>query len=208
MAEMELDSMFLHDVYERLKTGDATARDDLVRRAAGRLERLAHMMLQKFPQVRRWEESTDVLQPALLKLLRALDHVQPATTREFVGLAAEQLRRVLIDLARYHQGGHGMGAHRGSGAPARVDRSERQVVEPAESREPRHDELDAWCAFHEAVDRLPVMEREVFSLRYYHGWTQIAIADLLHVSERTVRRFWQAACRQLREQLAGELPIE
>ncbi|MGE0759777.1 MAG: RNA polymerase sigma factor [Pirellulaceae bacterium] len=208
MSHEDLDTLFLHDVYRRLLAGEQNAREDLLRRAEGRLNRLAHAMLQRFPQVRRWEETGDVLQAALLKLVRALDHVQPPTTRQFVGLAAEQLRRVLIDLARHYQGAEGLGAHHASAVLASSDRSEGPGLEAAETHEPPREELEAWCAFHEAVERLPVKEREVFSLAYYHGWNQSAIAELLQVSERTVRRFWRAACEQLREQLEGQLPVD
>jgi hypothetical protein len=33
----------------------------------------------------------------MMRLLRAMEDVQPASTRAFFGLAAEQIRRVLLD---------------------------------------------------------------------------------------------------------------
>ena len=68
-------------------------------------------------------------------------------------------------------------------------------------------ELDRWQALHEAVEKLPVEEREVFGLVFYHGWTQIQIAELLNVNERTVRRYWQSVCLRLSELLNGDLPF-
>jgi RNA polymerase sigma factor (sigma-70 family) len=67
-------------------------------------------------------------------------------------------------------------------------------------------DLDSWCRFHEAVEQLPVLEREVVSLLFYHGWTWIQVAELLGVSERTVRRHRGSACLALNQQLGGQLP--
>jgi RNA polymerase sigma-70 factor (ECF subfamily) len=63
------------------------------------------------------------------------------------------------------------------------------------------EELEKWCAFHEAVERLPAEEREVVSLIYYHGWTQAEAAEHLCVSKRSVQRHWSAAMLKLHELL-------
>jgi DNA-directed RNA polymerase specialized sigma24 family protein len=57
---------------------------------------------------------------------------------------------------------------------------------PAEAED--HDELKKWCAFHEAVGRLPVAEREVVGLIYYHGWIQREVAEHLCMSKCSVQR--------------------
>src|SRR5476649_2911770 len=90
----------LQPLLARLSAGDAAARNELFRHASGRLERLARRMLHHYPTVHRWAGTDDVLQNALIRLLRALETVHPATPRDFLGLAAEQIRRELIDLAR------------------------------------------------------------------------------------------------------------
>jgi len=60
-------------------------------------------MLGRFPTVRGWADTGDVLQSAVMRLLRALKEVRPGSVRDFFGLAAEQMRRELLDLARHHQ---------------------------------------------------------------------------------------------------------
>ena len=40
-------------------------------------------------------------------------------------------------------------------------------------------EIERWHEFHEAVNALPVEEREVFNLRFYQGWKEKEIAGLL-----------------------------
>src|SRR5436190_1472473 len=67
-------------------------------------------------------------------------------------------------------------------------------------------DTDQWVRFHEAVDQLPIEEREVVGLVFYHGWTQEKIAELFHVDERTIRRRWSSACQHLREAVGGEMP--
>ena len=59
-------------------------------------------------------------------------------------------------------------------------------------------DFDKWVAFHEEVEKLPVEEREVIGLVFYHGFSQAEIADLFQVSERTVQRRWQSAVARLK----------
>jgi RNA polymerase sigma-70 factor (ECF subfamily) len=186
----------------RARAGDAAARDELLRACWGRLERLARAMLRRFPSVQRWADTGDVLQGALLRLLRALEALDVRSTRDFFGLAAEQMRRELLDLARHFYGPHGLGARHG-GRVGPTD-SAGPGLEPAAPA--AAGELDRWRAFHEAVERLPAAEREVVGLTFYHGWAQAEIADLFQVDVRTVRRRWQSACLRLNEELGGELP--
>jgi RNA polymerase sigma factor (sigma-70 family) len=44
---------------------------------------------------------------------------------------------------------------------------------------------------------LPVEERQVVELIFYHGWTQAEVADLFDVTVRTVQRRWQTALMKL-----------
>src|SRR5688572_11066870 len=102
----------------RLQDDDPEAREEVLRHAGGRLQRLTRKLLNDYPGVRRWEQTDDVLQNAVVRLLRALRDVRPATVREFLGLAALQIRRELLDLARHYYGPQGAGAHHASQAGA------------------------------------------------------------------------------------------
>ncbi|HEY7329052.1 MAG TPA: sigma-70 family RNA polymerase sigma factor [Gemmataceae bacterium] len=198
-----IDTLNLRRLLDRMESGELTARDELLRACWKRLELLARKMLRRFPIVRRWAETDDVLQSALLRLLRALRDVQPANTREFFGLAAVQIRRELLDLAR-HFNGEGF-APLASANPTTecVALGLEQALEVPEENE----DLDLWCRFHESVDQLPAQEREVIGLSFYDGLTQVQIADLLQVDERTVRRRWRSACLLLNQMVGGELPL-
>jgi RNA polymerase sigma factor (sigma-70 family) len=196
MVDSAAKTTVLVRLVERMQGGDREARDELIRAFQGRLEHLAGTMLRKYPSVGRWVEVGDVLQGSLMRLLRALESVRPESTRAFFGLAAEQMRRELLDLARHFYGPQGQGAHHDS-VGARPDAS-RQRIEPAG---PADDDLDRWCRFHEEVARLPAQEREVVGLVYYHGWTQAQVAALFQVHVRTVRRWWEAALVKLHREL-------
>jgi RNA polymerase sigma-70 factor (ECF subfamily) len=68
--------------------------------------------------------------------------------------------------------------------------------------------LAAWAEFHQQIGSLPDEEREVFDLLWYQGLSQTEAAGVLHVSERTIKRRWQAARYALSEAMEGELPGE
>jgi RNA polymerase sigma factor (sigma-70 family) len=61
--------------------------------------------------------------------------------------------------------------------------------------------MDWWQALHESVAELPVDCREVFCLRFYHGWEVREVAQLLQKSTRTVIRLWSRTLLDLSERL-------
>lgn len=196
MAESIFDTRVLTDRVDKARSGDAAAINDLLTLCSDRLERLARKMLRTFPEVRKHDQTVDVLQGAMIRLIRALREVKPTSTREFFGLAAVQIRRELIDLARRY-------AARAAMLTPMPDDAEEPTAPELTARE-----LERWQAFHEAVEKLPTEEREVFSLAYYHDWTHEQMAAAFGVTDRTIRRWWKSACDQLTEALGGELPVE
>jgi RNA polymerase sigma-70 factor (ECF subfamily) len=203
MAEASSGTTHLQVYLERMRAGDTAARDELFRQVVGRLERLTRKMLKSYPGVHRWAQTDDVLQSALMRLLRALDQVQPASMREFFALTAEQIRRELIDLARHFYGPQGPGAkhashggNQGSNGPLNA--------RPDWSHEPST--LAGWREFHEQVRQLPPEEREIVDLLFYQELPQAEAAALLHVTVRTVQRRWHAALLKLHQVLKGHWP--
>jgi RNA polymerase sigma-70 factor (ECF subfamily) len=187
---------------DRLRAGDESARDDLVTIACERLARLAHKMLRSYPVVRRWEQTDDVLQNAALRLCRSLEAVKPESVRSFINLAAVQIRRELIDLARRYGGPQGPGRHHAD--PDRWDRSGGPPDPGTDTDDPAL--LADWTEFHVQVEALPAEEREVFDLLWYQGLRQAEVAALLGVSERVVRYRWRAARLELHDRLGGRWP--
>jgi RNA polymerase sigma-70 factor (ECF subfamily) len=194
------DTVQLHAYVERLQAGDRAAADDLLRHVCGQLERLARRMLRGFPNVRRRADTGDVLQSALMRLLHTLQATRPENTRHFMILAALHIRRELLDLARHFR--NRLDCPRGA-----ADEEDGEVAgEPADFNGAPAGDLDLWSAFHEQVDLLPVEEREVVGLTFYHGWSQAQIAELFQVNERTIRRRWRSAALKLTAALGGQLP--
>jgi RNA polymerase sigma-70 factor (ECF subfamily) len=179
--------------------GDEAARTELLERAAKRLLQLTRRMFRNYPQLRRWEETDDVFQNALLRLYRSLGDIRPDSVRGFFALGATQIRRTLIDLARHYYGPEGLATHHHS-EPVAADSQGKPGKtcgdEPPET-------LEAWARFHEAVERLPREERDAFSLIWYGEATQEEAAELLGVSERTVLRRLVRARLELHEALKG-----
>jgi RNA polymerase sigma-70 factor (ECF subfamily) len=190
---------------DRLRGGDAAARDDLIATACARLGALTRRMFRDYPGVQRWEEADDVMQNAALRLCQALRDVVPQTPAEFMGLAALQIRRQLIDLARRYSGPEGLGARHGS-AELNSDGSAASPAQPSDSTY-RPDRLASWAEFHQRVEALPDEERSVFDLLWYQEVSQAEAAPLLGVSLATVKRRWQSARRRLFDLLGGDLPF-
>lgn len=191
---------------DRLHAGDATARGELLAATCARLEQLTRKMLKDYPRVRRWEETGDVLQNAVLRLCRALQAVSPPTARDYYRLAALQIRRELVDLARHHFGPEGAAARHASdagrgatlGAPAPAHDRPDSTYDPAR--------LAAWGEFHRQIEALPDEEREAFELVWYQGLTQAEAAAVLGISLATFKRRWLAARLRLGDFLKGDGP--
>lgn len=190
---------------EQMKQGDEKSKHQLLLLACDRLKRLTAKMLNQEYRVHRWEETDDVFQNALVRLWKCLEEVTPETLRDFFQLAALQIRRELIDLARRHYGPMGWGERHESQAGGNNAESKEVQFDPTDSDISNKD-LEKWCLFHEAVEELPTETREIVSLIFYHGWTQAEVAGLLQVSEKTIRRRWQNARLELHETLKGNLP--
>jgi RNA polymerase sigma-70 factor (ECF subfamily) len=188
---------------EQDRVGNDHFRSRLIANAGERLRRLTRKMLRDYPGLRRWEQTDDVLQNALLRLYLALEQTRPESVRHFYGLAARHIRRELIDLAQYHLGRQG---HHTEGGGETVDDLRSPLDgKPGEAASP--ESLEAWTRFHQAVEGLPDEEREIFDLLWYQTLTQEQATAVLGVSLRTVKRRWQAARVRLVQALGDDPPV-
>jgi RNA polymerase sigma-70 factor (ECF subfamily) len=185
----------LDQLVGRLNAGDLAAREEFLLLAQGRLARLARRIFRVFRRLRRWEDSEDVLQSAVLRLLPLLASARLTSVEHFFQLAEMQIRHELIDRARHH---FGRGRSRRMHELALPEEEwERQLAESTSGGPNEILGLDRWSAFHEGVEELPVFQREVVTLIYYHRLKQAEAAQLLQVSVITVKRHWCAALRKL-----------
>ncbi|HEX3150392.1 MAG TPA: sigma-70 family RNA polymerase sigma factor [Gemmataceae bacterium] len=196
MSDDSLETNDMHNYIDRMRAGDANAANQLIRAAQKRLEKLAHRMVGKSLARRGDVDVDDILAGSMPRLIRSLGDVRPESTRSFYNLAAVQMRRELLDVIRAARRRPTLEA-----VGSDPDAGGFQAVAAPEDAD-----LDRWAALHVAVEQLPVDEREVIGLTVYHGWSQMEIAVLLHVSDRHVRRIWSDAIRHLSAALGGQLP--
>lgn len=192
----------LDSCLSRLAAGDSSARGDLLAFACERMRGIAHRMLGRFPTVRRWDETDDVVQNAAIRLHHTLGQITPRDARGFVGLMAVHIRRELLDLARKHAGPRGQGANHETNTFRCAERIRFKTDEAIDEVEPEV-QLDRWTRLHETAESLPEEERELFHLVWYLGMKQDDIGTLLGCSIRTVKRRWESAKQRLAGAVLG-----
>lgn len=193
---------------DRLSTADPetrrVAREELLSSAIEHMRAVAHRMVRGFPQVRRWDETDDIVQGAAMRLTRALDSVVPLDARHLLGLLAMQVRRELLDLARRYGGVESFAYHHETNA---ADIDGQQVLHcdvAADSIDT--DSVNSWTRFHEAAESLNNDDRELFNLVWYLGLNQEQAANALGCSVRTIARRWDIVKRHLVVRLEGQAP--
>jgi RNA polymerase sigma factor (TIGR02999 family) len=160
--------------------GDIDAREQLMplvyeelrRRAAAylRRERLDHTL-----------QPTALVHEAYLRLL-GQERVAWQNRAHFFGVAAQMMRRILVDHAR----GRGRGKRLGAATRVTLD-------EGVASAGPPDCEL---LLLDQALDELAAVDPQqarIVELRYFGGLTEGEVADVLTVSRSTVTREWLIA---------------
>jgi RNA polymerase sigma-70 factor (ECF subfamily) len=208
MQMCEDTNLFVSQCLGRLRSGDHTAREELLARTCDRLVAVTRKIKRDFAQVGRWEQTEDVFQNASLRLCRAMAHVEIKDSRHFFRLAAAQIRRELLDLVRHWHGPEGPGRHHMTQlASPRGEESNGISLLDQKAESSDAQDLLEWCEFHQQVERLPEECREVFDLLYYHGLSQEEAATALGVSSRTIKRRWRDARLALHATTQSEVSI-
>lgn len=199
----------IHLWVERLQAGDLTALNELISHFERRLRALTRKMIREYPLVQRCEQTDDVFQKAVLRLYRALKEISPGSSRDLVRLSAAQIRRELLNLARYYRSRPHLLVFADQATAGLTQGDEGRSNISARVPDPMDDHalyLDQWTDFHEVVARLPDPQREVFDLIWYHGMTQQEVANVQGTCIRTVKKRWHAARLAIFDALDGILP--
>lgn len=178
----------LQGLIDLAQAGDPKAKTLLLDHSCERLMKLTRRMFRGYPGLRRWEQTDDVFQNSLIRLHRSLAAVELESVRHFFNLAAVQIRRELLDLKKRHFGLEGRATHHHTDHQPSDDAGGSLSVKSAEP-----EDLTLWAEFHEAVNELPDVLREIIDLLYYEGLTQDEAAEVLGISPRTLKRRWHAA---------------
>lgn len=189
---------------EQLNNGDLAARDRIVEVCGERLRHLTHKIISRYPGVRRYDDTDDVFQGAIMRLHRALGQMALAgeSPRSLMALGAIQIHRELVDLARRYAGPSSYQANHGTNVFHDGDDARHFVDDAAVEEEP----LDRWERFHAAVEQLSPEQKEAFRLVWYLGADQKTIAAVMGCSERSVKNYWRQARDAVKAALGGEPP--
>ena len=155
---------------------------------------LAQLAEQVYPELRlmarrymKNERQANTLQTTALVhevYLRLVDvtKVEWRERAQFFAVAAQMMRRILVDAARAR------GAHKRGGNALKVNLDETAILSKAPDRSILA--LDeALTAFSQVAPR----QARVVELRYFGGLTEEEIVATLNISPRTVRRDWDLA---------------
>ena len=170
------------------RAGESSARETLFPMVYEELRRIARRQL-KNERMGHTLDTTALVHEAYLKLIDQT-RADFADRSHFFAVAANAMRRILVDYARRYL------ADKRGGAPRRVSLSEDMLV--AEER------ADTLIAVDEALNELsridPRLSR-VVECRFFGGLTDEETAEILGVTARTVRRDWTKAKAWLHKML-------
>ena len=165
---------------ERVQQGDSKAADELLPLVYDELRKLAAArMAREVPG--QTLQATALVHEAWLRLAGGGEQHWNGRGH-FFGAAAEAMRRILVERARKRD------RVRHGGGLEKVD-WEHVTIATADSG-------DTILAIHEALEKLTAespQKAEIVKLRYFTGLEHQEIAEVLGVSEPTVRRHWTYA---------------
>jgi RNA polymerase sigma factor (TIGR02999 family) len=174
--------------------GDQKALDKLMPLVYSELRRLASNYLRR-------ERQNHTLQPTALvneAYLKLIDQRNPRwqNRAQFYGVAAQLMRRILVDHARQHQA-----AKRGGSDQQRLSiTSAGQLGAKQLAAEPAIDLL----ALHEALEELTAFDPQqgrIVELKFFGGLSIEETAEIMGIGHATVERDWKMARAWLRRKL-------
>ena|SRR2546421_33442 len=171
--------------------GDESALNKLMPVVYKELRRLAHQYLQK-ERAGHTLQTTDLVHEAYLRLVDQ-ERVKWQNRAHFFGVAAQLMRRILVDQARRR------GRLKRGGGSVMVSLDEGAVVS-------RRSDLDV-IAVDEALTRLAEFDQRkarIVELRFFGGLSVDETADFIKTSSVTVMRDWKMAKAWLHRELDHE----
>jgi RNA polymerase sigma factor (TIGR02999 family) len=169
--------------------GDQSALERLAPLVYSELHRLARGYLRG-ERTGHTLQSTALVNEAYIRLID-WKNVRWQNRAHFFGVAAQMMRRILVDFARAR------GYQKRGGAALRVS-LEQGMITPQE----RDGDLVALDDALRALAEVDARKSRVVELRFFGGLSEEEAAEVLKVSARTVRREWRAARAWLYRELS------
>jgi RNA polymerase sigma factor (TIGR02999 family) len=196
----EADSVDITGLLKAWRHGDRTAFDQLMPLVYAQLRGQARRHMRK-ERSGLTLQSTAVVHEVYLRLTRAQE-VDCHDRAHFFALAAQVMRRVLVDAARART------ALKRGGAVLPTEHSTAVDLDSIAADD--SNAASSVCALHEALETLTQIDprrAKVVELRFFGGLSVDETAEVLHVSPQTVMRDWRLARAWLARELRGsELP--
>lgn len=170
--------------------GDRHALDELMPLVYAELRRLAGSYLRR-ERSEHTLQSTAIVHEAFLRLVNQRE-VQWRSRAHFYGIAAQMIRRILVDHARAHRAGK-----RGAGG-LRIELDESMAVSSQQ-------EMDL-VGLDAALERLAAMDERqsrIVELRFFTGLSVEETAEVMGLSTATVKREWSSARAWLFREMGG-----
>lgn len=174
----------------RLEEGDEAAVDRLFPLVYDELRRLARAQVHRVgspPTL----SATALVHEAYLKLSGG-SALKAQNRSHFLSIAARAMRQVLVDQARQKQ--------------AKKRGGEWMLTTLMDGHHALEIDFTEMLALDEALERLEPRQRQIVEARFFSGLEEVEIAQLLGVSERTVRREWVKARAWLVRALFPDTP--
>lgn len=188
MDDIHKDPQEVTDLLAAWRDGDNSALEKLLPVVEAELHRLAHRYMSH-ERKDHTLQTTALVNEAYLKLVE--QRVPWRSRAHFFAIAAQIMRRILIDHARKH-----LGPQRGGGAKT-VSLDEVAVIS-----DDRASEVLALDEALQQLSRLDPRKSRVVELRYFGGLSVDEIAAVLQVSPDTITRDWRRAKAFLRRELS------
>lgn len=188
ISDLEASRAEITTLLRAWNDGDQEAMNRLAPLVNSELHRLAHHYLKKEPP-EQILETGELVNEAWMRLIAWPDATWQ-NRAHFIGMAAQQMRRVLVDEARHRH------AVRHGGGTLRIS------LTAAEQR-PMQQSPDL-LALDEALNELAAFDprrSRIVELRFFGGLKVEEIAEVLGTSPRTVNREWSLAQAWLYQRL-------
>ena len=171
----------LTELIHKVADGDLAARDELFAAAYSELRKLARSRLRDGGR-NTFLETTALVHESYLRFVK-VGELGIEDRKAFFSYASKVMRSVIIDAVRERQ------AERRGGDLTELTLNTQIAAElPSGEAEVLHVH-EALLALEKAEPRLA----QVVEMRYFGGYSEAEIAEVLDVTERTVRRDWEKA---------------
>jgi RNA polymerase sigma factor (TIGR02999 family) len=186
----ELDVNEVSKLLRAWSDGDQSALDRLAPIVYEELRRVAHRHMER-ERPGHMLQTTALVNEAYLRLVN-YRHMQWHDRAHFFAVAAQAMRRILVDQARTRNVKRGAGLHRTSLDSAAIVNGDRTA------------DLVALDDAMNALARLDPRKVQIIEMRFFGGLSVEDAAEVLKVSPATVRRDWSIAKLWLYRELGGE----